>query len=91
MVAMPIGYDQPGVAARIAHHGVGEFMEVGDLSVEGLSHLIQGILNDPRYRIRAQRFASVMAETRGLDLAAYVIERAFLLLTRADVAHFSAK
>ena len=33
MVAIPIGYDQPGVAARIAHHGVGEFMEVEDLTV----------------------------------------------------------
>ena len=29
MVAIPIGYDQPGVAARIAYHGVGEFVEVG--------------------------------------------------------------
>jgi UDP:flavonoid glycosyltransferase YjiC (YdhE family) len=32
MVAIPIGHDQPGVAARIAHHGVGEFMEVDDLT-----------------------------------------------------------
>jgi len=30
MVAIPIGYDQPGVAARIVHHGVGEFVEIGD-------------------------------------------------------------
>ena len=29
IVANPIGYDQPGVAARIAHHGVGEFVAVG--------------------------------------------------------------
>jgi zeaxanthin glucosyltransferase len=78
MVAIPIGYDQPGIAARIAHHGVGEFMEVEQLTVEGLSERIQGVLSDPRYRIRAQHFASVIAETRGLDLAAAVIERAFL-------------
>ena len=25
MVAIPIAYDQPGVAARVAYHGVGEF------------------------------------------------------------------
>jgi zeaxanthin glucosyltransferase len=32
MVAIPIGFDQPGVAARIAYHGAGEFVEVGDLT-----------------------------------------------------------
>ncbi len=89
MLAIPIGYDQPGVAARIAHHGVGEFVEVEDLTVEGLSQLIQGVLTDPHYRIRAQHFASVIGETRGLDLAADVIERAFI--SRADVAHVNAK
>jgi zeaxanthin glucosyltransferase len=33
MVAHPIGYDQPGTAARIAYHGVGEFIVVEDLTV----------------------------------------------------------
>ena len=28
MVAIPVGYDQPGTAARIAHYGVGEFIRV---------------------------------------------------------------
>jgi zeaxanthin glucosyltransferase len=55
MVAIPIGYDQPGVAARIAHHSVEEFMEVEDLTVEGLSERIQAVLKNPRYRIRAQQ------------------------------------
>jgi zeaxanthin glucosyltransferase len=27
IVAIQIGFDQPGVAARIAYHGVGEFVE----------------------------------------------------------------
>ena len=84
MVAIPIGYDQPGVAARIAHHGVGEFMEVEHLTAEAMLERIQGVLSDPRYRIRAQHFASVIAGTRGLDLAADVIEQAFL--TRTVVA-----
>jgi zeaxanthin glucosyltransferase len=83
LVAIPIGYDQPGIAARIAHHGVGEFLEVEQLSVEELSRLIPRVLNDPRYRIRAQHFSSVIAQTRGLDLAADVIERVFLSTRRA--------
>lgn len=64
-------------------------MEIEDLTVEGLSQLIQGVLKDQNYRIRAQHFASVIGETRGLDLAADVIERAFI--TRADVAHVNVK
>jgi len=88
MVAIPIGYDQPGVAARIAHHGVGEFMEVEDLTV-GLSERIQAVLKNPRYRIRAQHFANVVAQACGLDLAADVIERAFV--TKADAICVNAK
>jgi zeaxanthin glucosyltransferase len=79
MVAIPIGFDQPGVAARIAHHGVGEFMEVDDLTVEGLTKLIRKVLKDSSYRDRSQYFRRVIAETRGLDVAADVIERAFQL------------
>ena len=54
MVAIPIGYDQPGVAARIAYHGVGEFAEVGDLTAERLSDLIQRVQANPSYRDRAR-------------------------------------
>jgi UDP:flavonoid glycosyltransferase YjiC (YdhE family) len=77
MVANPIGYDQPGVAARIAHHGVGEFVDVEDLTVERIRGLIKQVLNNPAYRAKAGRFQNVIAHTRGLDLAAEVIERAF--------------
>jgi len=36
MVAMPIAYDQPGTAARIAHHGAGEFIELDELPTKRL-------------------------------------------------------
>jgi zeaxanthin glucosyltransferase len=77
MVAIPIGFDQPGVAARIAHHGVGEFVEVGDLTADRLSELIQRVRKNPSYLNRARYFQKVIARTQGLDLAADVIERAF--------------
>jgi MGT family glycosyltransferase len=32
MVAIPIAFDQPGTSARIAHHGVGEFVDLDNLS-----------------------------------------------------------
>jgi zeaxanthin glucosyltransferase len=76
MVAIPIGYDQPGIAARIAYHGAGEFVEVGDLTVERLSILIQRVRTNKGYLGRARYFQDVIARTQGLDVAAGVIERA---------------
>jgi len=77
MVAIPVGYDQPGVAARISYHGVGEFVEVGSLTARQLSELIGKVTTNPSYRDRARRFQEVIAKTRGLDLAADIIERVF--------------
>jgi zeaxanthin glucosyltransferase len=86
MVAIPIGFDQPGVAARIAYRGVGEFVEVEYLSVERLSELIQRVRKNPSYRDKAHYFQKVIAQTQGLDLAADVIERAFKKNQRVDSA-----
>jgi zeaxanthin glucosyltransferase len=75
MVAIPIGYDQPGVAARIVHHEVGEFVEIGDLTAPRLSQLIAKVTGSPNYRDKARWFQKVLRETRGLDVAADIIER----------------
>jgi len=77
MVAIPIGYDQPGVAARIAYHGVGEFVEVGNFTAQHLSELIVKVTANPNYRDKARWFQKVLGETRGLDIAADIIERVF--------------
>src|SRR5215470_16224491 len=77
MVAIPLGYDQPGVAARIAYHGAGEFVEVEDATAERLSELTQRVLTTPSYRDKARYFQKVIAETHGVDVAADIIERAF--------------
>jgi zeaxanthin glucosyltransferase len=79
MVAIPNAYDQPGVAARIAYHGVGEFLEIEDLTAESARWLSQEVLENPRYREKARWFQKVIAQTRGLDVAADVIEQAFRL------------
>lgn len=86
MVAIPIGFDQPGVAARIAYHRVGEFVEVDNLTVERLSGLIQRVRENPSYRDRARYFQEVIARTQGLDFAADVIERALKKNLAADSA-----
>lgn len=77
MVAMPIAFDQPGVAARIAHYGVGEFLEGGGLTADRLFEMVQKVLDHPSYRDKARHFQRVIAKTRGLDAAADVLEQAF--------------
>ena len=84
MVAIPIDYDQPGAAARIAYHGAGEFVEPMDLTTERLSALIQQVLKNPSYREKAQYFKKVIAETQGLDKAARVVEEAFGIYQKED-------
>ncbi len=77
MVAIPNCYDQPGNAARVAYHGLGECVDLDQLTVERLSELVQKVLKDPGYSEKAKEFQKIIADRRGLDLAADVIERAF--------------
>jgi zeaxanthin glucosyltransferase len=81
MVALPIGYDQPGVAARIEHHGVGESLEIDTLTAEQLLETIRKVLENPGYRERARYFQKVIREARGLEVAADWIEEAFQMNT----------
>jgi zeaxanthin glucosyltransferase len=77
MVAIPVGYDQPGVAARIAYHGVGDFIEIGNLTPRRLTELIAKIKGNPNYRDKAAWFQKVLEEKHGLEVAADIVERAF--------------
>jgi zeaxanthin glucosyltransferase len=77
MIAIPIGYDQPGIAARIAYHGTGKFIEVDELTTDRLRGLIERVLQEPSYRRRVDYFKKVISKTRGLDVAADIIELAF--------------
>jgi zeaxanthin glucosyltransferase len=77
MVAIPIAFDQPGTSARIAHHGVGEIVDLDDLSVDNLVEIVRKMLTNRSYAERAHYFKEVIGKTCGLDIAADVIEQAF--------------
>jgi zeaxanthin glucosyltransferase len=77
MDAIPIGYDQPGTAARIAHQSTGEFIELDELTTKRLRGLIEKVVQDPSYHERADYFQKVISKTRGLDVAADIIEQTF--------------
>jgi zeaxanthin glucosyltransferase len=69
MVAVPIGYDQPGTAARIAHHGTGEFIELVELTTKRLRRLIEKVLQHPNYRKRADYFQKVISKADNATVA----------------------
>jgi zeaxanthin glucosyltransferase len=72
--AIPITFDQPGVALRIAHHGVGEVLRLHELSSDALATVAQRILNTPTYRTQARYFQQIIEQTEGLDLATNLVE-----------------
>jgi zeaxanthin glucosyltransferase len=74
MVAIPITNDQPGVAARIAWCGVGEFVTPRRLTVPRLRASIQKVLSTPAYRENAQRLQREIAGLHSLDYASDVVE-----------------
>lgn len=56
MLALPIAYDQPGVAARLVHHGVALRHSRHWATADRLSHSISRLLEEPAFRRNAARF-----------------------------------
>jgi len=74
MVIIPFAYDQPGVASRIAWHGAGEALPLKKLSTTRLRKKITRVLNEPRYREKAQHFKSELGVRKGVELACEIVE-----------------
>jgi MGT family glycosyltransferase len=76
-VAIPITFDQPGVAARVAAKRTGLTTQFDKLTPDHLSTLLAEVLNNSIYRETARKFQDVISETNGLSLAADIVERTF--------------
>jgi zeaxanthin glucosyltransferase len=79
LVALPIGYDQPGISARIAYHGVGEFIAFEDVTAACVGETIRTVLENSEYRERAKRLGDEIASLNGPEMAAEIIERALAI------------
>jgi zeaxanthin glucosyltransferase len=73
-VAIPVTYDQPGVAARIAHKQTGVVTSLDKLTADHLSTLLNKVLNDPTYRDNARKLKEAIAKANGLSVAADLVE-----------------
>lgn len=76
MVAIPVTDDQPGVAARIAWSGAGEFVPLSRLSVPSLRQTIKRVCTQQSYKQNATRLQEAIRRTGGVSRAADIIEQA---------------
>ena len=75
MVALPITFDQPGVAARIAYTGTGEFIPKDRVTVERLRDCVARVLTESLYRENAQRLQQAIRANDGVTCAADIVEK----------------
>jgi zeaxanthin glucosyltransferase len=78
LVGIPITNDQPGVATRVEYLGAGIKIPVKQLSVERLRIAVREIQSNQRYRVRARELASQIEQVDGPNVAAELIETAFI-------------
>jgi zeaxanthin glucosyltransferase len=81
-VAIPVTFDQPGIAARIAYHKTGMVASLDKLSAAHLSSLLGDVLSDPTYRENACRIQKAIVKANGLSAAADLIEHSLGVPTK---------
>ena len=74
LVAIPLGNDQPGVAARVAAKGAGIVLPRRKLNASRLRIAVQTVLQDARYSAAAQHLQREIQKSDGLEIAVRTIE-----------------
>lgn len=74
MVCIPLGNDQPGVAARVKARGAGVVVPSRRVNAKRLRSAVRAVLENDSYRLAARKIQSAIAEVDGLDRAADIIE-----------------
>jgi MGT family glycosyltransferase len=85
-VAIPVTFDQPGVAARIAHKQTGVITSLDKLTADHLSTLLHEVLNNSTYRDNARKLQKAIAEANGLSVAADLVEESLGVTREAGKA-----
>jgi UDP:flavonoid glycosyltransferase YjiC (YdhE family) len=75
MIAFPLAHDQPGNAARIAHHGLGLAGDLGAATPGSLGAMIDTVLTDPGYRDRVRAMQRDFLSENDSDRGPELIER----------------
>jgi UDP:flavonoid glycosyltransferase YjiC (YdhE family) len=73
LVALPMGRDQPDIAARVAFAGAGVRLPPGSSGAR-IARAVRCLLDEPRYAEGARRIAAIMAEEGRRDVAVAELE-----------------
>jgi zeaxanthin glucosyltransferase len=76
IVAVPIAFEQPATAARLAYVGAGVRLSPRRLNVARLAAVLRHVIDDPSYRAAASRLGDEMAREGGADHAAGLVSAA---------------
>jgi UDP:flavonoid glycosyltransferase YjiC (YdhE family) len=82
LVALPLGNDQPGVAARVRARGAGVVIPRQKLTARKLRSAVQTVLENPAYRDSARKLQAQFQKGNGLNRAADIIEQTFGICAR---------
>jgi zeaxanthin glucosyltransferase len=82
-VAIPVTFDQPGIAARIAEKQTGVVTSLDKLTADHLSTLLDEVLNNSTYRGNASKLQKAIAKANGLSVAADLIEESLGVTKKA--------
>ena len=74
LVCLPLGNDQPGVAARVAARGAGLVLSRHRLNANRLRSAVRAVLEDDSYRTAARKLQAAMQQVDGLEQAVDIIE-----------------
>jgi MGT family glycosyltransferase len=75
LVCIPLGNDQPGVAARVVAKGAGVAIPRRKLTAARVRAAVRAVLDEPQYGAAARRLQAAMAEVDGPERAADIIEK----------------
>ncbi|MCE9671224.1 glycosyltransferase [Myxococcus stipitatus] len=75
MVVVPHLHDQPGIAARVVYHGLGERLDPSRLSPERLLSLVEKVSHEPSYRRAAERMRAHFHDAESNARCVDVIQR----------------
>ncbi|SDT27073.1 glycosyltransferase, MGT family [Halopseudomonas xinjiangensis] len=88
MLAIPIAFDQPGVASRVVHAGVGIKVSPRFTAALGIAERLEMLTTEPQFADNLDRLGSEVDAAGGIRLAAAIIEQA--ITTRQPVTEVRA-
>lgn len=74
MLALPMVFDQPGIARRLERVGAGVCLAPRLASRARITQALGAVLADPDYRRAAERFVPIAAAAGGVDAAARLVD-----------------